>query len=90
MAGEDLPAALSKFPEVLALPVDSQLQANVDALQSTWYVRGLALKKLLRTQPQVRGHDPGDAHPPHQVSRLSPNNEQRGALVFLQRRQLAG
>ena len=48
-------AALARFPEALALPVDSQLRANVEALQSQWFVRGLALKKLLRTQPQVRG-----------------------------------
>jgi len=48
---------LTKFPEVLALDVASQLQKNVDTLQSQWFVRGLALKKLLRTQPQVLGYN---------------------------------
>lgn len=58
MDEENIAAALARFPEVLALPVDSQLRANVEALQSQWFVRGLALKKLLRTQPQVRRPEP--------------------------------
>lgn len=56
VGAEDIAAALARFPEVLALPVDSQLRANVATLQSQWFVRGLALKKLLRTQPQVMSH----------------------------------
>ena len=50
---DTMATVLTKFPEVLALDVASQLQKNVDTLQSQWFVRGLALKKLLRTQPQV-------------------------------------
>ena len=53
VGGDDLIPALTRFPEVLALSVESQLQENVATLQSEWFVRGLALKKLLRTQPQV-------------------------------------
>ena len=52
--GEHMPPALQRFPEVLALDVERQLRANIETLQSTWFVRGLALKKLLRSQPQVR------------------------------------
>ena len=48
-----MPPALQRFPEVLALDVDRQLKVNVETLQSQWFVRGLALKKLLRSQPQV-------------------------------------
>ena len=54
MDGEHVQPALQRFPEVLALDVDCQLKANVDTLQTQWFVRGLALKKLLRSQPQVR------------------------------------
>ena len=52
--GEHVPPALQRFPEVLALDVDRQLRANIETLQTQWFVRGLALKKLLRSQPQVR------------------------------------
>ena len=48
-----MPSALQRFPEVLALDVNQQLRANAETLQSQWFVRGLALKKLLRSQPQV-------------------------------------
>ena len=51
--GEHVPPALQRFPEVLALDVDRQLRANIETLQTQWFVRGLALKKLLRSQPQV-------------------------------------
>ena len=56
VSGENLVPAIARFPEVLALSVDSQLRGNVETLQSEWFVRGLALKKLLRTQPQVGHH----------------------------------
>ena len=61
--GEHVPPALQRFPEVLALDVDRQLKGNIETLQTQWFVRGLALKKLLRSQPQVQS--PSTVHGRH-------------------------
>lgn len=53
--GDDLKSAISKFPEVLGLPVDKRMKANVSKIENEYKIKGATLSNIFKRKPQVLG-----------------------------------
>ena len=53
----DLKKVVTKFPEVLACDVDSQLESNAKELEDKWFMKGPAVTGVIKRRPEVLGYN---------------------------------
>ena len=49
--------AVKSFPEVMALPVEEQLQHNVEKLKKDWKMTDKVIPNVIKRQPAVLGYN---------------------------------
>ena len=49
--------AVKSFPEILALPVEEQLQSNVEKLKKDWKMTDKVIPNVIKRQPAVLGYN---------------------------------
>ncbi len=49
--------AVKTFPEVIALPVEEQLQHNIEKLKKDWKMTDKVIPNVIKRQPAVLGYN---------------------------------